>query len=263
MPVHCPIDFPRITDEEMGAIDYAVMSHAFAAQNELGRLADEVVYQEKLIQLLHAAGIEAVTEVPIKISFRNFSTPLAMDLVVESKVIYELKATSQLLPAHESQLLSYLYLNNATHGKLVNFRSPSVKSKFINSNLTTEKRQQFEMNLTKYHGESELVEAVGELIADWGTGLNTALYRRAILPSFGDEAQSEKLLDMTSAGRRIGKQRFHLLCADTALGVTSFKKLGHDSFIAFQKLITASPLRQMQWLNITHGTVTLSTIASE
>jgi len=206
MPVHCSIDFPRISDEEMRSIDYAVMSHVFATHNELGRLADEVVYQEKLTQLLQAGGIEATTEVPIKISFGDFSTRLAMDLVVERKVIYELKAASDLLPTHESQLLSYLYLNNATRGKLVNFRSSSVQSKFVNSNLTTEKRQQFEMNLSEYRGESGLVDLVRALVADWGTGLNTALYRRAILQCCGDEAESEKLLVMTSAGHQIGRQ---------------------------------------------------------
>jgi len=114
MPIDCPIELPRITDEEMRSVDYAVMSHVFATHNELGRLADEVVYQEKLARLLIAAGIEATTEVPIELSFRDFSARLEMDLVVEQKVIYELKATAALLPTHESQLLSYMYLTNAT-----------------------------------------------------------------------------------------------------------------------------------------------------
>lgn len=260
MPIHCPIDLPRITDDEMRSIDYAVMSHVFATHNELGRLADEIVYQEKLAQLLRAAGIEATTEVPIELSFRDFSTCLAMDLVVERKVVYELKTVSQLLPTHDSQLLSYLFLNNATHGKLVNFRNPSVQSKFINTNLSTDDRQHFEMSLAEHCGESELVDLIRELIYDWGTGLNAALYRRALLECWSDNAETEQLLPMTSSGHQIGKQRFHLLNADTALSVTTFKEPEKNSFTALKKLLAASPLKRIQWLNITHRKMALSTI---
>ena len=260
MPVHCPIDLPRIIDDDMRSIDYAVMAHVFATHNELGRLADEAVYQEKLALLLQAAGIEAATEVPIELSFREFSTRLFMDLVVERRVIYELKTVSELLPAHESQLLSYLFLNNATHGKLINFRNRSVQSKFINSSWTTEERKNFETNLTEYCGELGLVELMRELIADWGTGLNAGLYRRALLQCWGEEVETEQLLPMTSAGHQIGRQRFHLLNADTALSVTTFKEPAKDSFTALKKLLAASPLKRIQWLNITHGKVAVSTI---
>jgi len=62
------------------------------------------------------------------------------------------------------------------------------------------------------------------------------------------------------AGQRIGNQRFHLLDQNTALGVTTFAKTTQDNFIAFRKLIAASPLDRIHWLNITHRQVTLSTI---
>ena len=260
MPVHCPIEFPRITDDDMRSIDYAVMAHVFTTHNELGRLADEVVYQEKLVQLLEAAGIKATTEVPIKLSFGDFSTNLAMDLVVEQKAIYELKTVSQLLPTHESQLLSYLFLANATHGKLVNFRAPSVQSKFINTSFSTDERQDFEMILAEYCGKSELVDLIRGLIYDWGTGLNAALYRRALLQCWSSKAETQQLLPMTSSGHQIGRQLFHLLNADTALSVTNFKEPEKDSFTALKKLLAASPLKRIQWLNITHRKVTLSTI---
>ena len=263
MPIHCPIALQRITDDEMRSIDYAVMSHVFATHNELGRLADEVVYQEKLVQLLQAAGIEATTEVPIKLSFRDFSTPLAMDLVVEGKVIYELKAASELLPIHKGQLLSYLFLTNATHGKLVNFKTPTVQSEFLNANLTNEERRQFEVDLTEHCGECGLVDSIRELIADWGTGLNASLYRRALLQCQGDETELEQLLPMTSAGHQIGRQRFHLLSTDTALEFTTFKRPAKDSFTALKKLLAASPLKRIQWVNITHGKVTLTTITRD
>ena len=93
----------------MRSVDYAVMAQVFATHNELGRLADEAVYHQKLLHLLHAAGMDATIEVPIELSFRGFKIPLATDLVVDRKAIYELKAVAALLPAHESQLLGYLF----------------------------------------------------------------------------------------------------------------------------------------------------------
>lgn len=101
------------------SIDYKVMEHAFASHNELGRLADENVFQHNLLQRLHAAGMRATIEVSADLSFQGFSIPLAIDLIVEEKVIYELKCVSKLLPVHEGQLLGYMFMTNATHGKLV------------------------------------------------------------------------------------------------------------------------------------------------
>ena len=260
MPIHCPIAFPGIANEEMRSIDYAVMAQVFATHNELGRLADEAVFQRKLLLLLTAAGMEAKTEVPIELAFRDFSTSLSMDLVVDRKVIYELKTVAALLPIHESRLLSYLFLANAGHGKLINFRPASVESRFVNATLGTNERQRFELDLSNYRGDNRLSESVRELVADWGTGLNASLYRRAILRCFGLVQGTEQMLPMNSAGQQIGNQRFHLLNANTALGVTTFKEVTRDNTTALQKLLAASPIDKFHWVNITHRQVTLSTI---
>ncbi|HQX51370.1 MAG TPA: hypothetical protein PLR25_15755 [Planctomycetaceae bacterium] len=64
MPITCPINIPRITDDDMRSIDYAVMAKVFATHNELGRLADEAVYHQKRLQLLRAAGLAATIAPP-------------------------------------------------------------------------------------------------------------------------------------------------------------------------------------------------------
>lgn len=263
MPVVCPIDFPRINDDEMRSIDYKVMEHAFATHNELGRLADETIYHHRLLHCLQSHGIEAVTEVPIELSFGRFAIPLAMDLVVAGKVIYELKTASALLPAHESQLLDYMFLTNTTHGKLVNFRTRSVNSKFVNTTLTANERRQFDFCTLRYAGDRCLPDLAFDLVADWGTGLNAAFYRRALLRCSEGEYESEQLLPMSSGRQRIGNQRFHLLDSASALGVTTFKETTNENLIDFQKLISASTLHRFHWLNITHHQVTLSTIQRE
>lgn len=260
MPVFCPINLPRISDDEMRSVDYDVMAHVFTTHNELGRLADETVYHHKLVNCLHAAGIEASTEVPIELTFRNFSIPLAMDLVVAKKVIYELKTVSALQPAHESQLLVYMFLTNTTHGKLVNFRTQSVESRFVNTSFTTSERQRFDINTSQYVGDSGLPDLIRELVTDWGTGLSAALYRRAVLHCWGQEREPEQLLPMNSGQQQIGNQRFHLLTTDLAIGVTTYTNPTQDNHTDFLKLLSASPLKSLQWLNITHRQVTLTTI---
>jgi len=63
MPIESP-RLPRLSSNEMRAIDYEVMKHGFASQNELGRLCDEGVYQMDVGARLSAAGVETRLEVP-------------------------------------------------------------------------------------------------------------------------------------------------------------------------------------------------------
>ena len=50
-----------------------------------------------------------------------------MDLVIENKIILELKTVEKLLPIHEAQLLTYLKLSGLTLGLLINFNVPILK----------------------------------------------------------------------------------------------------------------------------------------
>jgi GxxExxY protein len=239
------------------------MGHAFATHTQLGRLCDESVYQRELLRRLEMAGVEAAIEIPVTLSHRQFSTQLSLDLVVERKVIYELKTAAALSRAHEGQLLGYLFLTNSTRGKLVNFRTPSVESRFVNTTLDDVERRRFTLDVSKYSGDDSLAVLIRELVEDWGTGLYASLYRRAILACCGSRVEPEQMLPMVSGGHSIGNQRFHLLGDSTALGVTTFSKPSAENIQDFQKLIAASPLRQLHWVNITHHQVTLSTIGND
>lgn len=263
MPIYCPITFPRLSEVDMREIDFAVIGHAFATHRKLGRLCDESVYQGELLSRLQNAGMEAAVEIPVTLSHREFSIRLELDLVVDQKVIYELKTVAALSAAHEAQLLGYLFMTNSTRGKLVNFRTQSVETRFVNTTLDDTERRRFSFDLSKYSGDDRLAVLIRELVDDWGTGLNASLYRRAILRCLSSEAQPERMLPMRSGAHSIGNQRFHLLDSESALGVTTFSDPNAANVIDFQKLLAASPLRQLHWLNITHHQITLSTIRSD
>lgn len=260
MPVSCPIAIPRLSDDEMRAIDYEVMGHAFAAHRELGRLCDESVYQFELIYRLRAAGLHTDREVPITLTFLDFSTTQLMDAVVQGKVIYELKTVVTLSAAHESQLLNYLFLTNATRGKLINFRTASVESRFANTTFDDAQRKRFEVDDAQWNGDESFADLIRSLLDDWGTGLDVSLYTQAMNYCLGGEATVVQELPMQSDGHSLGNQRFHLADSNTAFRITTYPKPNSTHANELAKLIRFSPLRQMYWVNITHHCVTLANI---
>lgn len=235
----------------MSALDYRVMSHAFASQNELGRLCDESVYQADLANRLNAAGIPAQVEVPITISFRQFTKTLSMDLVVEHRAPYETKAVSQLTVDHENQLLNYLLLANARRGKLVNFRSESVESRFVNAPLEATDRHQFTVEKTLWSGATAFEELVNALVRDWGTSLDQALYLQAVTDCLGGKDNVIQQLPMQSANGPMGKQRFHLFDVHTAFRITTFTdEVNRKQAKHLLKLLRPSPVDCLYWVNI-------------
>ena len=69
MPIRCPIVIRNLTQPEFDERDRIVMRCAYAAQNELGRLCDERVYENDLALRLRAEGMPGVhTQVPVTVS---------------------------------------------------------------------------------------------------------------------------------------------------------------------------------------------------
>mgnify|MGYP003428989466 FL=1 len=66
---------------------------------------------------------------PLAVRYKSHEFPSAyrMDLVVEKKLILELKAVEQLMPVHTAQILSYLKMSNSKLGLLINFNVPVLR----------------------------------------------------------------------------------------------------------------------------------------
>jgi GxxExxY protein len=246
----------------MGELDYEVMRHAFAAYKELGCLCDESVYQHRLAQLLSGAGIEAEREIAVTLRFRDYVKQLYLDLVVNRQTIYELKTVSLLTAAHRAQLLNYLFLANATRGKLVNFRPASVESEFVNALLDCEVRRQFDADASQWSGPEEFRRMVIELVTDWGTGLDHNLYHQAIVGCLGGEETVTRQIPMQADGLPLGNQRFHLLRDDAAFQITTFQEnLGASYRKHIERLVQPSPLREFHWVNIARHQLSFVSIA--
>lgn len=89
----------------------------------------ESVYEECMCHEFHKAGLRFRRQMECPILYGNFqlSAGLRIDLMVEEKVIIEVKAVERLLPIHDAQLLTYLRLTGKKVGLLLNFNTTQFR----------------------------------------------------------------------------------------------------------------------------------------
>ena len=110
---------------EENEISRIVIGAAIEVHKTLGPGLLEAVYQQCLGRELEVAGLSYTKESPVSLSYKGieFDVAYRADLLVEDKVIIELKVVENLLPIHMAQLLSYLRLDNKRLGLLINFNT--------------------------------------------------------------------------------------------------------------------------------------------
>ncbi len=111
----------------------AVISAAYEVRITLGAGFLESVYQNALMTELESRGIKAEKETPLAVKYKGHIVgDFRCDILVDNRIIIELKAVGLLLPAHEAQLVNYLTATGIDHGLLINFGGVKleVKRKF-------------------------------------------------------------------------------------------------------------------------------------
>lgn len=264
MPIKTPISLVPIIQQEFARLDYRVMRQAFECQNQLGRLCDEVIYQNDLVARLQQAGLPVEKEVPMIVSHRDFAKIYRLDLVVANSAIYELKTATGLIGEHEAQLLNYLFLSGSRHGKLVNFRPVQVESRFINATLTPADRCQFEIRTDHWQERNErdqiLRANLVSLLEDWGCWLDVALYIEALVYFLGGEEQVVREVPLAREAIKLGRQRLHLLTPEAAFRVTALTDGIADYERHLRSLLKLTPLRAIQWANLARDCVQLKSL---
>lgn len=106
-----------------------IVDAAYHIHKRLGPGLLESVYLAVLAYELRIRGLRVDVERPIPITYESISIDVAFraDLVVEDKVIVELKSVEQVAPVHKKQLLTYLRLADMRLGLLINFGAPIIK----------------------------------------------------------------------------------------------------------------------------------------
>jgi GxxExxY protein len=108
----------------------AIIGGAIAVHRELGPGLLESVYEKCLAFELADRGLSVATQKEIPVRYKNltFDCSFRADLIVDNKVLVELKSIDQLMPIHTSQVITYLKLTGLKTGLLINFNVQTLKT---------------------------------------------------------------------------------------------------------------------------------------
>ncbi|KAA3644327.1 MAG: GxxExxY protein [Bacteroidetes bacterium] len=111
-------------------ISYIIRGAIYNVYNELGPGLLESVYQMALMQELMKHELRIEREVPIPVYYDNEKLELGfrLDLLIDKKVIIEIKSVENLAEVHHKQVLTYLKLTKIKLGILVNFNVADINS---------------------------------------------------------------------------------------------------------------------------------------
>jgi len=106
-----------------------IVDTAFHVHKRLGPGLLESVYEVVLAHELKKRGLKVKRQVPVAIVYDdiNFDEGFRADLILEDKVIVELKSIENVVPVHKKQLLTYLRLADKRLGLLINFGSELIR----------------------------------------------------------------------------------------------------------------------------------------
>ena len=106
-----------------------IVNSAFEVHTQLGPGLLESAYQKCLIYEIKKKGLSVLSEVQLPVRYKDTEIDCAyrLDLVVENKVVVEIKSVENLLNIHTAQLITYLKLTDCRLGYLLNFNTARLK----------------------------------------------------------------------------------------------------------------------------------------
>jgi GxxExxY protein len=115
---------------DLNDITYVINGAIFEVNRILGPGFLEKVYENALLYELKNRGLKSVSQAPITVNYKGQCVgEYFADILVEGKVIIELKTVEKLEKIHEAQLLNYLKATGIQVGMLVNFRHAKAEIK--------------------------------------------------------------------------------------------------------------------------------------
>jgi GxxExxY protein len=116
--------------DRLDQLSRRIIGAAIEVHRHLGPGLLESAYEACLAYELKEMGLRFEQQRPLPVIYKNVKLDCGyrLDLIVEDEVIVEVKATEQLLPIHDAQLLSYLRIADKRVGLLLNFHVPVLKN---------------------------------------------------------------------------------------------------------------------------------------
>jgi GxxExxY protein len=115
---------------EINDITGIIIEEAIKIHSDLGPGLLESVYEEILSYQLSKRGLSVKRQTPIPVFYEEVKMEIGFrsDLIVENKVIVEIKSVESIAPVHPKVLLTYLKLTGITVGLLINFNESVLKN---------------------------------------------------------------------------------------------------------------------------------------
>lgn len=110
-------------------LSYEIIGIALELHRNIGPGLLESAYENALAYDLVEAGFEVQTQVVMPFEYKEVKMGVGyrIDMIVENKIIIEVKAVADIAPVHSAQLLTYLRLSNLKLGLLINFNAKLLK----------------------------------------------------------------------------------------------------------------------------------------
>lgn len=128
----------EISQDELNTISYKIIGLAIEVHKQLGPGLLESAYQECLYYEIMNSGLIVEKQKALPIIYKDIKLDhgYRIDLLIENKIVIELKTVEAFTDVHFAQILTYLKLGNYPLGLLINFDSKILKNnikRFINT----------------------------------------------------------------------------------------------------------------------------------
>jgi GxxExxY protein len=118
----------RIERMKHREITSKILECSFEVINELGTGFLESVYENAMVVALAQKGLSVDSQVALKVKFRGVIVgEYYADIIVDNKVLVELKAVSKIAPDHKAQIINYLNATGIDVGLLLNFGNSKLE----------------------------------------------------------------------------------------------------------------------------------------
>ena len=114
---------------DINALTEAIIGSAIAVHREVGPGLLESAYEECLAIALTDSGLSFSRQgvIPLRFRGREITPGFRYDLLVEGRVIVEVKAVESVLRVHKAQVITYLRMTNVPVGLILNFNVPALR----------------------------------------------------------------------------------------------------------------------------------------
>ncbi len=223
-------------------LTYTINGCLFKVHSALGNIWHEEIYEKALEKELRSQGLKAECQNKFQVSYFGKSLGYYQaDILVNDKVIIELKVAPKIIPLHKAQLISYLKGYNKPLGILANFGEKSVKHQtFPNKpELRTPLRDDFDFEKIRIEGKEDIKDLLitaNRILITLGPGYLPQIYRRAFhyeLKSAEIEFRNAREMSAEYQGETLGAKEVNFyIVGDMLLSIVAVREL--DDLISYR-----------------------------